>query len=394
MDDLKYKIKKHLYIVIIILIGYIGIKLIDNYSIFFNIYEKAMKILTPFIIGAIIAYLLNPLVKLLEKKCKLSRGLSILVTFIIVILIFTLSIVYIVPGVTSNIKGLINTIPDMMNVAQDWIRTHFNSALALKLTQKFDIVQAFGHWSSTLFNTVLNSILSVTASILNLVFASIIAAYYLFYKEIFIKGTRKWLFMIFKEKWAKRILEFSHSVNYMLGTYLWVRTIESTIIAIACAIGLIFIKSEYIILISVFFGITNMIPYFGPLLGILFGALLNLFFDPIKAVIVLIWLFILQQIDGNWLGPKMSASSVGVNPVTCLLALAIGGSLYGIVGMVICIPIAGAIKIYYERFCAKYNLAHPETVDLINNYKVDISHLKTDNKSSNNKIMNKFKNRK
>ncbi|WP_291567283.1 MULTISPECIES: AI-2E family transporter [unclassified Clostridium] len=385
MENLKLQIKKNLHILVIILLAYIGIKLIDNYSIVADAYKFVMGILSPFILGAVIAYALNPLMVYIEKKLKVSRGISVLLTCVIVILIFTLSIVYLVPGITGNIKNLINSIPYMVSSANEWIGDNVNSKFVLELTKKFDLAKTLGAWSTTLFNALLSSLVSVTASIIKWGFALIIAIYYLIYKEIFVKSLKKGIFIIFKNKYGVKILELLHCTNDMLGTYLGVRALESLIVAIACFIGLIFIKSQYIILISVFFGVTNMIPIFGPFLGIVFGTILNIFHSPITALVVFIWLFILQQIDGNWLGPKMSGDSVGINPVTCILSLSVGGAVYGMVGMLIAVPIAGVMKIYYERFMKRYDDRHPEIAHMVDNTKIDISHLKFEKKKTSQK---------
>ncbi len=382
MENLKLQIKKNLHILVIILLAYIGIKLIDNYSIVSDAYRFVMGILSPFILGAVIAYALNPLMVYIEKKLKVSRGISVLLTCIIVILVFTLSIVYLVPGITENIKNLINSIPYMVSSANGWIGDNVNSEFVLELTKKFDLAKTLGAWSTTLFNALLSSLVSVTASIIKWGFALIIAVYYLIYKEIFVKSLKKGIFIIFKNKYGVKILELLHCTNDMLGTYLGVRALESLIVAIACFIGLIFIKSQYIILISVFFGVTNMIPIFGPFLGIVFGTMLNIFHSPITALVVFIWLFVLQQIDGNWLGPKMSGDSVGINPVTCILSLSVGGAVYGMVGMLIAVPIAGVMKIYYERFMKRYDDRHPEIAHMVDNTKIDISHLKPEKKKT------------
>ncbi len=382
MENLKLQIKKNLHILVIILLAYIGIKLIDNYSIVSDAYRFVMGILSPFILGAVIAYALNPLMVYIEKKLKVSRGISVLLTCIIVILVFTLSIVYLVPGITENIKNLINSIPYMVSSANGWIGDNVNSEFVLELTKKFDLAKTLGAWSTTLFNALLSSLVSVTASIIKWGFALIIAVYYLIYKEIFVKSLKKGIFIIFKNKYGVKILELLHCTNDMLGTYLGVRALESLIVAIACFIGLIFIKSQYIILISVFFGVTNMIPIFGPFLGIVFGTILNIFHSPITALVVFIWLFVLQQIDGNWLGPKMSGDSVGINPVTCILSLSVGGAVYGMVGMLIAVPIAGVMKIYYERFMKRYDDRHPEIAHMVDNAKIDISHLKFEKKKT------------
>ncbi|MGL4730688.1 MAG: AI-2E family transporter [Clostridium sp.] len=381
-DNLKEKLKSNIYILVLILFSYIGIKLIDNYSIFLDLYNLILGIIWPFILAAIIAYVFNPIMKIFENKFNLSRGISLLLTFVVVFLVLGLCALYLIPEIAANITTLINAIPEMVKVTEQWFSTHVNSQIAMEIANKVNVLENLGDFSTAFFNTALTSLVTVTLSIVNWVFAFIIAAYYLFYKEVFTKALRKCVFMIFKENLGKKILEFGHSVNYMLGTYLWVRAVESTIVGIACFIGLVFIKSEYIVLISVFFGVTNMIPYFGPFLGIIFGTVLNLFFNPMTALIVLVWLFFLQQIDGNWLGPRLSGHSVGINPVACLFALSIGGKLYGMIGMLIAIPIAGALKIYFERYLNNYSKKNPHLIDVIDNYKVDLSHLKNKKQSA------------
>ncbi|WP_051540152.1 AI-2E family transporter [Clostridium ihumii] len=382
LDKLKEKIKSNFYIILIILLAYIGIKLIDNANLLATLYNFTLNLLWPFLLAFIIAYILNPLMRFLETKCNLSRGISLLITFIVVSLIVAFCIVYVLPEVISNIKALVNSIPDMVTIADNWLQNNLSIDLANKLAKKLNLIQNIGEWSTKLFNTALSSLVTFTLSVFNWIFALIIAAYYLYYKEMLLKSSRKFIFFVFRENLGKKFLTFIHSVHYMLSTYLWVRAVESTIVAIACFIGLIFIHSKYIVLISIVFGVTNMIPYFGPFIGIVFGTILNLFISPMKAFIILIYLFILQQIDGNWLGPKMSSNSVGINPIACLFAITVGGKLYGMFGMLLAVPIAGVIKIYYDKFFKKYNNNHPEIMELIDNYEVDITELKLSNPKS------------
>ena len=140
----------------------------------------------------------------------------------------------------------------------------------------------------------------------------------------------------------------------MIGTYLGIKAIDSLIIAFIALVGLNILGSQYVLLLSVIVGVTNMIPYFGPFIGILTGFVINVFSSPISAVIIAIFLLLLQQFDAWFLDPKLIGNKVGLSPLLVILAVTLGGGFYGIIGMILASPVMSVIKIYAGKAVNKY----------------------------------------
>ncbi|KAJ50050.1 putative PurR-regulated permease PerM [Clostridium tetanomorphum] len=359
-----YKNKKIRYfdLVIAIVIAFISIKVIDNYKVLFAALGKLMSIISPFIFALIIAYILNPIMSFFERKFKLRRGLSILITYILIIVAITLFIVDLLPKITSNILDMVKNIPQFTVIAQEWfnnlldnegIKNVLNSTGNLNIRPDF-VVSKLSNIISTILDTILSKTLSITNSFIKWVFGFIISIYVLADKEKFIETTKKFIYIIMKEKKADKFLNFFRNIDYMIGLYIGTKAIDSSIIATIAFVGLSIIKSPYTLLIAIIVGITNMIPYFGPFVGMTIGFFINLFFSPIKAFIVLIFLFLLQQFDGWYLDPKLIGGKVGLPPFLIIFAVTLGGGLYGPIGMILAVPTMAVIKIYIDKILAKY----------------------------------------
>ena len=185
---------------------------------------------------------------------------------------------------------------------------------------------------------------------INILFGLIISIYILFDKEKFKGISRKLTYIAFKEKWANNIIELFKTVNNMISLYIGTKAIDSLIIGAISLIGLILFKSPYAMLIAIIVTITNMIPYFGPFLGMIPPFLINLFYDPKRALWILVFLILLQQFDAWFLEPKLVGGKVGLSPFLLILGITIGGSLFGIWGMLLASPITAVIKIYVGRW--------------------------------------------
>lgn len=362
-------LKKYGEIILAVLLTFIGIKLINNYKIFVDLFSSLKTIVSPFIIGAVIAYCINPLMKVFEIRLKFSRGLSLLLSFIIIILLTILNIKFLLPGIISNLKTLIEATPSFMSKTMEFIENYITNDTIKYWIQSNNIIDKINANMYTILSTIFTSLLSITSSLagslIKWTLGFVISAYYLYDKEHFILYFKKLMYMVLKEDRGNKFIELLNTFDKMIGSYIGIRAVESAIVGLAAFIGLILLDSNFVLLISLFFGVTNMIPYFGPFLGIVFGTLLNVFYGLQKAFFILILLFILQQIDGNWLGPKLSGKTVGIHPVFCIFALAVGGAIYGAIGMLIAVPIAGVIKIYWQKFIDKYEENHPKLKDLV-----------------------------
>ncbi|MEG2353867.1 MAG: AI-2E family transporter [Clostridium sp.] len=359
LNTIKENVKKNIHIIILVLIGFIGMKLITNLDLIFSILKSAQEILWPVILGAIIAYTLNPLLMLIEKKTKLKRGLSLLLSYTIIILLILISIIYLLPSILTSLKQLTSSIPDFVSSANAMVDKYIGNDIFKSFINSSEILKTLSYGVTSLFNTFLISLVSITSSFINWILALVVSIYFLLDKEKFISGAKKSILVIFKEKIGLEILNLLNHFHNLIGAYIGARALISVLICIPATIGLLLLKSEFLILIIVMFGLTNMIPYLGPALGMIIGFTLNVFYNTSTAIWVVILFVVIQQIDANILDPKLSGTKVGINPVTCITALAIGGAIYGILGMLLAIPVAGVIKIYYMRFLNNYEKKHP-----------------------------------
>ncbi|SHK72964.1 Predicted PurR-regulated permease PerM [Clostridium cavendishii DSM 21758] len=360
----KFNIKEFQYldIVILVIVGYIFLKIIDNLPGILNCIGSVYNIASPFIFGLVIAYILNPLVKLIEKRLKLNRGLSILLSYILIIGILTLSSVYLFPKLYSSILDIINNIPYITKTVQQW----FNDFLQQPKIQDLInsgfvninpniIIPKISSIAMSSLNAVASTALSFTNSFIKVILGFLIAIYILFDKEKICDFFLKIMYVIFKERNGNILLEVLSNLNKMIGTYIGIKAIDSLIIAVLAFIGLSIIGSQYALLLAVIVGLTNMIPYIGPFAGILVGFLINVFVSPVLGFVVAGYLLLLQQFDAWILDPKLIGNKVGLSPLLVLFAVTLGGGFYGIIGMLLAAPIMSVIKIYLTKFLDNYN---------------------------------------
>ncbi len=358
-----FKNKKipHLDLVPILIVAFLLFKAINNIEFLAAGSWFFIKILTPFFWAFGIAYILNPLMVHIERRFKLKRALSILIVYMIVIGLITLTVTIVSPTIASNVGELVNNMPNYARQTEGWFNTNIGK---FNLVNNTDILNWINNFLTTsldklteILNTGVNAILtkaiSFTSSFLKMIFGFIISIYILKDKEVFKKSIKKFLYAIFNEESVNNFLVFGNEVNELFSQYIIGKFIDSSIIGFLCAIGLIILQIPYALLISFIVGITNMIPYFGPFIGMIPAVIITLFYSPIKALWVLLFIFILQQFDGWFLGPKILGDKVGVSPFWIILAITIGGATFGVLGMFLGVPIIAIIKTSLQRFVSK-----------------------------------------
>lgn len=351
----------HLDLVPILIIAFLLFKAINNIEFLAAGSWFFIKILTPFFWAFGIAYILNPLMVHIERRFKLKRALSIFIVYMIVIGLITLTVTIVSPTIASNVGELVNNMPNYARQTEGWFNTNIGK---FNLVNNTDILNWINNFLTTsldklteILNTGVNAILtkaiSFTSSFLKMIFGFIISIYILKDKEVFKKSIKKFLYAIFNEESVNNFLIFGNEVNELFSQYIIGKFIDSSIIGFLCAIGLIILQIPYALLISFIVGITNMIPYFGPFIGMIPAVIITLFYSPIKALWVLLFIFILQQFDGWFLGPKILGDKVGVSPFWIILAITIGGATFGVLGMFLGVPIIAIIKTSLQRFVSK-----------------------------------------
>jgi len=360
----------------ILIIAFFLFKIINNIDYFARGFGFIISILSPFFWAFGIAYILNPMMIYLEDKFKLRRALSIILVYVIVFGFVALIVNIVSPTISKNIKDLVNNTPLYLSKTQIWFENNLSHS---SFSNNPDVVNyAHRTFNSYLekFTISLNGILNLafskaiafTSSFLRMVFGFIIAIYILKDKEIFIKNAKKFLFAMFHKDSVESFLTYGGEVNSIFSRFIIGKAIDSTIIGILCAIGLSILNVPYALLISLIVGVTNMIPYFGPFIGMIPGVTITLFYSPIVALKVLLFIFLLQQFDGWYLGPKILGEQVGVSPFLIILAIILGGGTFGVLGMFLGVPFIAIVKITLQRYIDK-RLAEKNKED---NIKTDV----------------------
>ncbi len=356
MNDFKFYLK----IVITVIVSYIAIKIVDNYNYFFNIVKVLVSLLTPFIIAFVLAYALNPIISFLEQKVKLKRVLALLMTYGFIFIFLASSILFTAPAIFDSLVDIVNQIPsyisktqaffieiakNLKNVDPKTLEDIGNSIMATIPEIGNLLVGSLGQIFSTTF--------SVGKFIVQLVLSFIICFYMLLEKESFLEFLHKVIVIFFGKKASNAVFEFFDVLNSNIGKYFSGKILDSFIVGLISGIGLFFIKSQYALLFGTLIGFMNMIPYFGPVIGMTPVVLINLFYDPKIALFSLVYLLLVQQLEVAIIEPKIVGGQLGISPFLTILAVTIGGGFFGIPGMILSVPIAGVIKIYTDKFLLK-----------------------------------------
>lgn len=327
-----------------------------------NSFAPYTNLLKPFIWAFSIAYILNPLLIFIENRFKLKRIWNILIVYVILLCIVTLIITILTPKVAMSLGNLFKEIPKFVNTTEEYFKTHtinFGILDRLGVTDYLyenlsNILEQLAKTVNPILNKTITQLIDITSSITsaltNFVLGLVISVYMLKDKELFKKQSKALMYALLNHEKANRIIEIGRESNTIFSRYLIGKIIDSTIIGILCFIGLAMLRTPYALVFSTIVGITNMIPYFGPFIGMIPATVVTLFYSPIKAFWVLVFIFALQQFDGLYLGPKILGMQVGLSPFWIITAVILGGGISGVMGMLLAVPIAAVIKTLLQKY--------------------------------------------
>ena len=346
----------------IIIVCMIGYKVVDSIDFFGGILTTFVSCSIPFIYGLIIAYVLDAIIRIFERRFKMKRNISILVTYSIVIGIMIIIAIYGMPNLIKTLKDIASDIPMYINTIEDFIMEILNKEEVKDIVSSkalIDNIDSYINKGSEILMAALqgsfSTVISFSSFIVQMFIGILISIYILVDKYRLIDNGKKILFLIFKKDISDKIIEFGRIYHNMIGTYIGIKAIDSTIIGTIAFIGLNIVQSEYALLLAIIVGITNMIPYFGPFVGEIVGFVINVFVSPVKGVLVFLVLFSIQMFDGWYLDPKLVGDKVGVRPICIIYAVVIGGAFLGPIGMLLASATAATLKIYYMRLLKKNN---------------------------------------
>ena len=385
-----------IYTVLTILVIAIIVKAVFFWESTSALISNLLSTLSPFFMGILIAFLINPLVNwlrftVLQKWCHirnkgLSKLLSIFVAYFIVLAFLVLGIVYLIPEIVDSLNLLLEQLPSWAKSINDYI-----NQLARKYPDlQFDYIKDFfSNADSTLqnflsdfikeiTNTIVVTGVSIVKFVFNLIVAIIISCYLLIDKKMQTRGIKRIIFAFFDELRAKKICKVLRQSITTFSSFFSGKMVDSLIIGVLCFLSMTVISffgvkgfSSCSLLVSIIVCITNMIPYFGPFLGGIPCTLLLLIYSPQSGLIFGILIIIIQQLDGNVIGPKILGDSTGLRPLWIIFAITVGGWCVGAVGMLLGVPcVAVATKLFEDIVNERLNNKGIKDMPILKNEKV------------------------
>lgn len=349
--------------------------------------SKTISILTPLIIGFAIAFILNPLLKWFEKTVfkkvlvkdtqkKSKRALSLVCTYLSFLGILSLFFVLIVPSIAKSVSDLANNIQgyytsgvalitsflQRFNVS-DEIVTYFNNLGTGIIDVVIDLLKNISTYLPKIFDVAL----SAGSVIKNIVVGFALSIYMLSSKEVFKRQSKKIMTVFLKKETKERTIRVFKLSHTTFSKYLTAYIIDSTIVGLITYFVMLIFGWPYPALIGLIIGVTNMIPFFGPFIGGIPSALLILLVNPLQALFFVIFIVVLQQVDGNIICPRVLGHRVGLSPFWVMVAIVIGGSLFGVFGLILSVPALAVIyalgRSYVNRKLKEKELAEEENAD-------------------------------
>ena len=325
------------------------------------------RILSPFIWGLIITYLLSPLYKTLYKNLflpmtkslsgkkkkaspRLAKALSVLLSIIVFLAVITALVYLIIPQLYASIETIVNNSSTYVSKISEWTQGMLTNYPEVQnfVTEKFEEINTnlFGWVRDTILPRFGSFVTNVTAgvyyfvrAVYNVVIGIIVSVYLLSNREGATARAWRLCYCVFGLERAERFRDAIRFTDRTLMGFINGKLLDSAIIGLVCYIVCAILKMPYALLVSVIIGVTNVIPFFGPLIGAIPSAFIILLVDPLKCLIFVVFIIILQQIDGNIIGPKILGSSIGINGFWVMFSIILGAGLFGFWGMLLGVPV-------------------------------------------------------
>lgn len=345
------------------------------------IFVQLINILMPFIIGAVLAYLLAPVynvlcrnldyylsMKLKPRRSKaLAKGLSVTLSVLLAIGLVGGLVALVVPELVTSVKGLIDSLPAYIDKTGLWLDQFFQTyniyggslqaaydAMSESLMewiskdllpnlQALSTQLGEGSGMSSILGSVFDGVMAVFGVLKNVLIGVIVTIYLLLEKDKFAALSKKFLYAVLGSRKGNGFMLRIRYIHKVFGGFIQGKILDSFIIGVLCFIGTSLLQMPYTLLVSVIVGVTNVIPFFGPFIGAIPSAILILLADPIKCVYFIIFILALQQFDGNVLGPKILGDATGLSSFSVLFAILFFGGIFGFIGMIIGVPLFAVI---------------------------------------------------
>ena len=355
-----------------------------------NALNTVAEILAPFVYGGVIANLLRPLCNTYEsfftdvlpqKAKRFANGIAVILSIVTGILVVYTLIIMVAPQLYSSVLSLWNSLPDKINAFLVWATATFGEdeeLLQLFNSSSQKLIAELESWAQTtlvpyitnVVSGVGSSVLKVLNFLYNLLIGLIVAVYLLGSRKKFARQSVLLVRSCLSPKWADMFLNEFAFIDRMFGGFIDGKILDSAIIGVLCYIGCLIFKFPNPLLIAAIVGITNVIPFFGPFIGAVPSTFLILIEDPIKALWFVLFVLVLQQLDGNIIGPAILGDRTGISSFWVLFTIILCGGLWGIVGMVIAVPLFAVIYDIIKKLVRR-GLYGKNQMELWQQYKAD-----------------------
>lgn len=337
----------------------------DRFSSFYNWLDEKVSVLSPIIIGGVVAYICTALVRFFQnrvykdiKKNRTRRSLSIVSAYVFIVIVLMLFIILIVPQLVSSVQELVKKVSDgtYLNSAINAINNFLNTVLASRGDEAFEYInmESIIDTISGLFagtENILNQIIAwattyggkILNGLKNGFVGFLLSIYFVISKERLYAQSTRLLAAVCSKKKSESILEWFRFADKTLGGFIVGKLIDATLIIIVCSIVFSIAGIPYSVLVSVFIGVCNIIPFFGPFIGAIPSGFIVFIARPDKLILFIILIVIIQQIDGNIIEPKIVGDRTGLSSLGVLVAVTVMSGYFGILGMFLGVPIFAVI---------------------------------------------------
>ena len=365
MSQEKQEIKKWAKIIFIALFGYL---IVDNISVVGEIIKTILNIMSPFVVGAAIAFILNLPMGFFEEKLskfktkkgkKLAKGfirtVSLILAIVVITFVLTIIVNLILPEIINIITLLIEKLPyygaEIKNIASNITKDfpQINETIKNIDINDKQLQEQVKNFVTGFLSKSVSLLGNIIGTFFNAIISIVFAAYILTGKDKLKEQAKKILYAYNEKAKAEKIIEIGRTTRNIFRKFITGQCLEATILGILSIIGMLILKVPYAVPIGVLIGVTALIPIVGAFIGIIIGAVLILSAAPMKVITFIIYILILQQIEGNLIYPKVVGDSVGLPGIWVLVSVAIGGDLFGIIGMLLGLPIASVLYTLFKQ---------------------------------------------
>ncbi|MFC6260738.1 AI-2E family transporter [Levilactobacillus fujinensis] len=324
-------------------------------------------IFAPLLLSGVLFYLLNPIVKLLEKvrwkKFHINRTAAVAIVFLLLIVLLVAGGMWLVPRLITQVSNLIGNIPDFAKSSEAVLAKLINHPIfkdidfSKYLTQ---IQSAFSKYAESFMSGLTSGIGTVIGTVTTVTVTAVTVPVMLFYMlkdgERFMPAVRRWL----PEKHGAQTAELLSRMNSTIARYVGGQILECLFVGTFTAVGYMVIGEKYALLLGVFAGLCNLIPYVGPYIGILPAMIVAFTISTNMVIYVIIVVVVVQQIDGNLVYPNIIGKSLQIHPLTIIIILLAAGNIAGLLGMILAVPLYAVVKTVVQYLYSIWQLEHPD----------------------------------